>query len=61
MLELLADNVLLRMMLMALLFAVVAAGVFFGAQTIVARQATWPPSITPVPRRVPPARPPGAA
>ena len=40
MLELLADNVLLRMMLMALLFAVVAAGVFFGAQAVVARQAT---------------------
>lgn len=40
MLELLANNVLLRMMLMALLFAVVAAGVFFGTQTVVARQAT---------------------
>jgi tight adherence protein C len=40
MLQLLAENVLLRMMLMALLFAAVAAGVFFGAQAFAARQAT---------------------
>ncbi len=40
MLELLADNALLRMLLLAILFAVVAAGVFVAAQAIATRQVT---------------------
>ena len=40
MLELIAQNTLLRMMLLAFLFAGVAAGAYFAAQTFAARQLT---------------------